>query len=183
MCRQHHVGQDLDIPSLSGGAGEGVRTLDVHLGKGTESVTGRNGPFQVSRIADRGATWTSSPLRQGGGKSGGKKDRRRRFDERLSLSGRRSGIQSAASAFPTSPSAIPASENSPETRPVGPATAKHEAPVEVKVKSLERTARDFEVTLTWQTSVWADPKVVSFTCTKNSQSQLAVSQLAINGMH
>ena len=45
------------------------------MGKTIIGVSGPNGQCQVVEITNRGVTWTSSPLRRQGGKSGGKKGR------------------------------------------------------------------------------------------------------------
>lgn len=56
----------------SDGAGYRVRTDDIQLGKTKRAASGRNGQCQVVENTSRGVTWTSSPLRRSGGKSGGK---------------------------------------------------------------------------------------------------------------
>jgi hypothetical protein len=68
----------LSQPSLRlsfSGAGYRVRTDDIQLGKTKTAVSGRYGQCQVVENTERGVTWTSSPLRQQGVKSGGKKSR------------------------------------------------------------------------------------------------------------
>jgi len=57
------------------GAGYRVRTGDIQLGKTKIAVWGRNGQCQVVETTSGGVTWTSSPLRRVGGKSGGKNGR------------------------------------------------------------------------------------------------------------
>jgi len=55
------------------GAGYRVRTGDIKLGETKRAVPGRNRQRQVVDITRRSVTWTSSPLRPQGGKSGGKR--------------------------------------------------------------------------------------------------------------
>ena len=54
------------------GAGYRVRTDDIQLGKTKTAVSGRDGQSQVVENTSGGVTWTSSPLRRQGVKSGGK---------------------------------------------------------------------------------------------------------------
>jgi hypothetical protein len=51
-------------------AGEGIRTLDVHLGKGTRGVSGRYRPLDFSRTPTRGVTRAFHSLRPSGEESG-----------------------------------------------------------------------------------------------------------------
>jgi hypothetical protein len=51
------------------------------------------------------------------------------------------------------------------------------------VRSFAKIAPVCDVTRIRQTPAWSDPKVLSLTCTMNAQSQLAVSQDPVTGMH